>query len=164
MEFLAVETNYVGRLHGWEVWNRLKTLSFMTKRDWYSIHDEVKEAESMKSHSSGVGSRMEPKKNKEGKLLLLSLAFWLYIHIYLCIVKTKYCWMHVWLRMKCVYCLSKFVNAGIVNSLPKNGHEWAHVPVGKAWKIWKSPWWDLDCHANWVINWLILMSILCLVW
>ena len=30
----------------------------MTKRDWSSIHGEVKEAESMKSHSGGVGSRM----------------------------------------------------------------------------------------------------------
>ena len=56
------------------------------------------------------------------------------------------------------------MNAWMVNSLPKNGNEWAHVSVGKAWKIWKSPWWDLDCHANWAVNWLILMSILCLVW
>ena len=37
----------------------------MTKKDWSSIHGEVKEAESMKSHSDGVGSRME--QNKEGK-------------------------------------------------------------------------------------------------
>ena len=28
-------------------------------------------------------------------------------------------------------CLSKFVNAGIVNSLPRNGHEGAHVLVGE---------------------------------
>ena len=36
------------------------------------------------------------------------------------------------LEMECVYLLkSKFVNAGIVNSLPKNGHEGAHVPVGE---------------------------------
>ena len=54
------------------------------------------------------------------------------------------------------------MNVVIVNYLPKDGHEWDHVPVGKAWKIWKSPWWGLDCHANWVINWLIF--ILCLVW
>ena len=48
----------------------------MTKRDWSSIHSEVKEAESIKIHSSGVGSRME--QNKEGKkLLLLSLAFFM---------------------------------------------------------------------------------------
>jgi len=54
----------------------------MTKRDWSSIHGEVKEAESMKSHSSGVGSRME--QNKEGKkLLLLSLALFI-IYIYIC--------------------------------------------------------------------------------
>ena len=59
VKFLAAETNNVGRLHGWEVWNRLETLSVMTKRDWSNIHGEVKEAESMKSHSSGVGSRME---------------------------------------------------------------------------------------------------------
>ena len=39
----------------------------MTKKDWSSIHGEVKEAESMKSHSDGVGSRME--QNKEGKTL-----------------------------------------------------------------------------------------------
>ena len=37
------------RLHGLEVWNRPKTLSVMTKRDWSSIHSEVKEAESMKT-------------------------------------------------------------------------------------------------------------------
>ena len=73
VQVLAAETNHVGRLHGWEVWNRPETLSVMTKRDWASIHGEVKEAESMKSHSSGVGFRME--QNKEGeKLLLLSLA------------------------------------------------------------------------------------------
>ena len=47
------------RLHGLEVWNRPKTLSVMTKKDWSSIHGEVKEAESMKSHTGGVGSRME---------------------------------------------------------------------------------------------------------
>ena len=59
----------------------------MTKRDCSSIQGEVKEAESMKSHSGGVGSRME--QNKEGKkLLLLSLAF-LIIYIYM--VKTKDC-------------------------------------------------------------------------
>ena len=49
----------------------------MTKRDWSNIHGEVKEAESMKSHSSGAGSRME--QNKEGKqnkkILLLSVSF-----------------------------------------------------------------------------------------
>ena len=65
VSFLAVETNHVERLHGLEVWNRPKTLSVMTKRDWSSIHSEVKEAESMKSHSGGVGSKME--QNKEGK-------------------------------------------------------------------------------------------------
>ena len=37
----------------------------MTKRDWSSIHGEVKEAESMKSHSGGVGYKLE--QNKEGK-------------------------------------------------------------------------------------------------
>ena len=34
-------------------------------------------------------------------------------------------------------CLSKFVNAGMVNSLPKNGHEGAHVPVGEGMKNMK---------------------------
>ena len=43
----------------------------MTKRDWSSIHDKVKEVESMKSHSSGVGSRME--QIKEGKKSCCSL-------------------------------------------------------------------------------------------
>ena len=62
---LAAETNHVGRPHGWEVWNRLETLSVMTKRDCSNIHDEVKEAESMKIHSGGVGSKME--QDKEGK-------------------------------------------------------------------------------------------------
>ena len=62
---LAAETNHVERLHGLEVWNRPKTLSVMTKKDWSSIHGEVKEAESMKIHSGGVGSRME--QNQEGK-------------------------------------------------------------------------------------------------
>ena len=71
VKFLAAETNHVERLHGLEVWNRPKTLSVMTKRDWSSIHGEVKEAESMKSHSAGVGSRME--QNKEGKNSCCSL-------------------------------------------------------------------------------------------
>ena len=31
----------------------------MTKKDWSSIHGKVKEAESMKSHNDGVGSRMD---------------------------------------------------------------------------------------------------------
>ena len=47
----------------------------MTKRDWSKIHGEVKEAESMKSHSSGVGSRMEQDKEWGEKILLLSLSF-----------------------------------------------------------------------------------------
>ena len=53
------------RLHGLEVWNRPKTLSVMTNKDWSSIHGEVKEAESMKSDSDGVGSRMEQKKEEK---------------------------------------------------------------------------------------------------
>ena len=61
----------------------------MTKRDWSSIHDEVKEAESMKSHSGGVGSKME--QNKEGKNSCYSLLPFDYIYTYLCIVKTKDC-------------------------------------------------------------------------
>ena len=161
---LAAETNQVERLHGWEVWNRPKTLSVMTKRDWSSIHDEVKYAESMKTTT--VVWVLGWNKTKRGKTLVaLSFFIWLYIYIYiyLCIVKTEYCWMHVWLKIECVYLLKIIKNDGIANSLPKNGHEWAHVPIGKAWKIWKSPWWDLDCHANWAINWLILMPILCLV-
>ena len=63
----------------------------MTKRDWSSIHGEVKEAESMNSHSGGVGSRVE--QNKEGKNSCFSLLSfdYVYIYIYLCIVETKDC-------------------------------------------------------------------------
>ena len=52
----------------------------MTRRDWSSIHGEVKEDESMKSHSGGVGSRNGTKQRGE-KLMLLSLAFFI-IYIY----------------------------------------------------------------------------------
>ena len=68
------------RLRGLEVWNRPKTLSVMTRKDWSSIHGEVKEAESMKGHSGGVGSRME--QNKEGKISYCSLLPFDYIYIY----------------------------------------------------------------------------------
>ena len=52
----------------------------MTKRDWSSIHGEVKEDESMKSHIDGVDSRME--QNKEGKNSCCSLLpFLLYVYI-----------------------------------------------------------------------------------
>ena len=53
----------------------------MTKKDWSSIHGEVKEVESMKSHSGGVGSRME--QNKEGKNSYCSLLPFDYIYIYI---------------------------------------------------------------------------------
>ena len=46
----------------------------MTKRDWSDIHGEVKEDESMKSHSDGVGFQDGTKQRGE-ELLLLSLAF-----------------------------------------------------------------------------------------
>ena len=52
----------------------------MTKRDWSSIHGEVKEAESMKSHCGGVGSRME--QNKEGKISYCSLLPFDFTYIY----------------------------------------------------------------------------------
>ena len=81
VEVLAAETNHVERLHGLEVWNRPKTLSVMTKRDWSSIHGEVKEAGSMKIHCDGVGSRME--QNKEGKNSYCSLLPFDYIYIYM---------------------------------------------------------------------------------
>ena len=71
VRFLAAKTNHVERLHSLEVWNRPKTLSVMTKKDWSNIHGEVKEAESMKIHSGGVGSMME--QNKEGKNSYCSL-------------------------------------------------------------------------------------------
>ena len=81
VEVLAAKTNHVDRLHGLEVRNRLKTLSVMTKRNCSSIHGEVKEAESMKSHSGGVGSRME--QDKEGKNSYFSLLPFVYIYIYI---------------------------------------------------------------------------------
>ena len=59
----------------------------MTKRDWSSIHGEVKEAESMKSHSDGVGSRME--QNKEGKNSCCSLLPFLIIYIFMHCEKQK---------------------------------------------------------------------------
>ena len=81
VKVLAFETSHVGRLHGWEVWNRQETLSVMTKRDWYNIHSEVKEAKSMKSHSGGVGSRMEQNKEEKKNSCCFFLPFLLYIYI-----------------------------------------------------------------------------------
>ena len=55
----------------------------MTKRDWSSIHGEVKEAESMKSHSDGVGSRMEQKKEEKKNSCCSLLPFdytYMFIH------------------------------------------------------------------------------------
>ena len=52
----------------------------MTKKDCSSIHGEVKEAESMKIHCDGVGSRME--QNKEGKNSYYSPLPFDYIYIY----------------------------------------------------------------------------------
>ena len=74
----------------------------MTKRDWSSIHGEVKEAESMKIHSSGVGSRME--QNKEGKNSCCSLLPFDYIYIYMhC--ENKGFFNACMMEMKCVYLL-----------------------------------------------------------
>ena len=81
VEVLAAETNHVERLYGLEVWNRPNTLSVMTKKDWSSIHGEVKEAEGMKSHCDGEGSRME--QNKEGKISYCSLLPFDYTYIYI---------------------------------------------------------------------------------
>ena len=53
----------------------------MTKRDWSSMHGEVKEAESMKIHSGGVGSRME--QTEEGKNSYFSLLPFDYIYTYI---------------------------------------------------------------------------------
>ena len=36
-----------------------------------------------------------------------------------------------------MYFLKQILNAGIVNSLPRNGHEGAHVPVGEGMKNMK---------------------------
>ena len=74
MEVLEAETNHVERLHGLEVWNRTKTLSVMTKRDWSSIHGKVKEAESMKKIWQWCGFQDGTEQRGE-QLLLLSLAF-----------------------------------------------------------------------------------------
>ena len=64
----------------------------MTKSDWSSIHSEVKEAKSMKSHIGGVGSRME--QNKEGKNSYFSLLPFDYIYALLKqkIVECMYDW------------------------------------------------------------------------
>ena len=63
----------------------------MTKRDWSSIHGEVKEAESMKT--TVVVWVPGWNKTKRGKnLVALSLpSNYIYIYIYICIVKTKDC-------------------------------------------------------------------------
>ena len=54
----------------------------MTKRDWSSIHGEVKKKiESMKSHNGGVGSRME--QNKEGKNSCCSPLPFYYIYMFM---------------------------------------------------------------------------------
>ena len=70
------------RLHGLEVWNRPKTLSVMTKKDWSSIHGEVKEAESIKSHSNGVGSRMEQNREEKNSYCSLLPFDYMYIYVY----------------------------------------------------------------------------------
>ena len=49
--------------------------------DLSSIHSEVKEAKSMKSHNGGVGSRME--QNKEGKKSYCSLSPFDYIYMFM---------------------------------------------------------------------------------
>ena len=70
----------MGRLYGLGVWNGLETLSVMTKRDWSSIHGEVKEAESMKTTVVVWVPGWNPTKRKK-KPLLLSLSFFDYIYI-----------------------------------------------------------------------------------
>ena len=54
----------------------------MTKRDWSSIHGEVKEAESMKNPPQWCGFQDGTKQRGE-KLLLLSLALFNYIYTYI---------------------------------------------------------------------------------
>ena len=73
----------------------------MTKRDWSSIHGEVKEAESMKSHSGGVGSRMEQNKEEKKTLATLSCLLIIYTYIFMhcenkrllnaCITRNRMC-------------------------------------------------------------------------
>ena len=106
--------NHVERFHGLEVWNRPKTLSVMTKKDWSSIHGEVKEDESMKSHCDGVGSRME--QNKEGKNSYCSLSCLLIIYIYIYILhcENKRLLNACMMEMKCVYLIK--VNCECWNS------------------------------------------------
>ena len=71
------------RLHGLEVWNRPKTLSVMTKKDWSSIHGKVKEAKSMKGHNGGVGSRMEQNKARKNSLRLSLALLIIYMYIFM---------------------------------------------------------------------------------
>ena len=75
VKFLAAETKPCGE-NPWFIGleQTEDTKCHDQERDWSIIHSEVKEAKSMKSHSGGVGSRME--QDKEGKKLLpLSLSF-----------------------------------------------------------------------------------------
>ena len=62
----------------------------MTKKDWSSIHGEVKEAESMKSHCSDVGSGWNNTKRKKKKTLT-ALSFLLIIYIYICVCVFMHC-------------------------------------------------------------------------
>ena len=45
-------------------------------------------------------------------------------------------------------CLSEFVNVGIINSLPRNGHEGAHVPVGEGMKNMKVSLMELELSCQ----------------
>ena len=52
----------------------------MTQRDWSSTHGEVKEAESMKIHYDGVGSRMEQNKEETNSYFSLLPFDYIYMH------------------------------------------------------------------------------------
>ena len=55
----------------------------MTKRDWSSIHGEVEDTESIKIHSSGVGSKMEQKKERKTLAALSCPFYYIYIYIFM---------------------------------------------------------------------------------
>ena len=92
------------RLHGLEVWNRTKTLSVMTKKDWFSIHDEVKEAETLKA--TVMVWVLGWKKIKRGKTLTaLSFLLIIYIYTYILHCENKRLLNACMVEMECVYLL-----------------------------------------------------------
>ena len=141
VKVLAAETNHVGRILGWDVWNRPEKLSVMTKRDWSSIHSEVKEAESMKTIA--VVWVPQWNKTKRGKnLVALSFLFWLYIYIYIYIyIHTYALWkqkivecMYDWKWNVCFFSEGKLWMLEWLIPCPRMDMNELMCLLGKAWK------------------------------